>query len=241
MIYISRQIPDVVSARTVAGSSLALFDLDHALLSGDSDHAWGQFLGERAIVDAHGFSERSDYYLAEYQAGRLDIHEFLDFQLAPLARTTYPELVRLREEYIREKIQPLITEEASTLVEHHRERGDTLAIITATNDFITRPIAGLFGIEHLIATELEFLDGVFTGKIVGEPCFREGKIAKLNDWMARRGCNLRGSWFYSDSHNDLPLLERVEHPVAVNPDPVLEREARRRDWPIRRFGPEKRS
>ncbi|MGA8261990.1 MAG: HAD family hydrolase [Arenicellales bacterium] len=217
--------------------SLALFDLDHTLLVGDSDHAWGQFLGERSVVDAHDFTARSDYYLLEYQAGRLDIHEFLDFQLAPLARTPFEELLRLREEYVAEKIRPLVTSEATELVESHRRRGDTLAIITATNDFITRPIAGLFGIEHLIATELEFVNGAFTGRIVGEPCFREGKVGKLRDWMAHSGCDLRGSWFYSDSQNDLPLLERVEHPAAVNPDPVLEREARQRGWPVHHFQP----
>lgn len=217
--------------------ALALFDLDHTLLYGDSDHSWGQFLGERAVVDSHTFTDRSDYYMAEYQAGRLDIHEFLDFQLAPLVAGPYEKMVGLREEYIGQKIRPLVIPAARELVDRHRERGDTLVIITATNDFVTRPIADLFGIKHLIATELEFSNGGFTGKIVGEPCFREGKVVKLQAWLEKYGGDLRGSWFYSDSHNDLPLLERVAHPVAVNPDPILEEEARRRDWPIRRFQP----
>ncbi|MBS1269098.1 MAG: Phosphoserine phosphatase SerB1 [Gammaproteobacteria bacterium] len=215
--------------------ALALFDLDHTLLSGDSDHAWGLFLAERTIVEPEIFEQRSNYYMAEYDAGRLDIREFLDFQLTPLVEERYEALAQLREEYIEEKIQPLVTESARTLVAYHRGQGDTLAIITATNSFITRPIANLFGIEHLIATELEFIDGAFTGKIIGEPCFREGKVAKFNDWLARSGCEPRGSWFYTDSWNDLPLLECVDHPVAVNPDAVLECEALRRNWPIRRF------
>ena len=215
--------------------ALALFDLDHTLLSGDSDHSWGQFLADHSVVDPDIYTERSEFYFAEYQAGRLDIQEFLDFQLAPLAGEPYEAVAPMRDEYVDERVRPLITEAAAEMVAYHRARGDTLAIITATNSFITRPIADLFGIEHLIATELEFVEGVFTGKIVGEPCFREGKVVKLRDWMATSGGDLCGSWFYTDSHNDLPLLERVEHPVAVNPDPVLEREATRRKWPIRRF------
>ncbi len=215
--------------------TLALFDLDYTLLKGDSDHSWGLFLAERGFVDPGTFVERSDHYLAEYNAGRLDMQEFLAFQLAPLARAPHETLVSLRSEYLVEKIHPFITEPARELVAHHRERGDTLVVITATCDFVTRPIADLFGIEHLIATELEVVDGAFTGGIVGVPCFREGKVTKLRAWMAGTGHDLRGSWFYTDSRNDLPLLEEVDHPVAVNPDAVLEQEARKRSWPIHRF------
>lgn len=215
--------------------ALALFDLDHTLLCGDSDHSWGEFLAERAIVDPRRYAERSHFYFTEYLAGRLDIDEFLAFQLAPLAGEPFEAFVPIRDEYIEQRVRPLITPAAAEMVAHHRNCGDTLVIVTATNDFITRPIADLFGIEHLICTELELVDGVFTGRIVGKPCFREGKIDKLRDWMANSGDDLRGSWFYSDSHNDLPLLEQVQHPVAVNPDPILEREATRRNWPIRRF------
>jgi len=215
--------------------ALALFDLDHTLLSGDSDHAWGHFLAERGVVDPERFIQRSDHYLVEYDAGRLDIGEFLEFQTAPLVAERYERLLALREEFIEHRIPPLISDAARTLVASHRAAGHTLAIITATNDFITRPIAGLFGIDHLIATELEHVEGAFTGRIIGAPCFREGKIDKLREWLAARGEELAGSWFYSDSRNDLPLLELVDHPVAVNPDPVLEAEAGRRGWPIHRF------
>lgn len=214
---------------------LALFDLDHTLLNGDSDHSWGAFLAERGLVDPDTYAERSDYYFAEYLAGRLDIHDFLRFQLTPLVGGGYPELVQLRAQYVEERIRPMVTDDAKALVEHHRGKGDRLVIITATNNFITRPIADLFGIEHLIATELEMIDGVFTGRIIGEPCFREGKVAKLKEWLSRAGGDLSESWFYTDSQNDLPLLECVDHPVAVNPDAVLEQEAQRRNWPIRRF------
>lgn len=215
---------------------LALFDLDYTLLSGDSDHGWGHFLAERGVVDAETFMERSDHYLVEYDAGRLDMEEFLAFQLAPLAREPYERLLVLREEYLVEKIKPMISNAARELVDSHRRQNDKLVVITATNDFITRPIAGMFGIDELIATELEFVDGAFTGKVVGVPCFREGKVTKLREWMARTGHDdLSGSWFYTDSRNDVPLLEQVDHPVAVNPDAVLEQEALRRGWPIHRF------
>lgn len=215
--------------------ALALFDLDHTLLKGDSDHGWGLYLAERAIVDPDSFPERTHYFKAEYDAGRLDMQEFLAFQLRPLAENSYDILLALRETFLEEKILPMVTDESRQLVANHRERGDTPVVITATNDFITRPITDLYGIEHLIATELERVDGAFTGNIVGEPCFREGKVSKLRDWLTRSGETLTGSWFYSDSHNDLPLLEHVDHPVAVNPDTVLEDEARRRGWPIHRF------
>ncbi len=216
--------------------TLALFDLDYTLLRGDSDHAWGIFLAERGLVDPEIHIERSDHYLAEYDAGRLDMEEFLAFQLTPLTRERLEVLLELRDRFLVEKIHPLVTDAARELVEFHRQRSDTLVVITATSDFVTRPIADLFGIEHLIATELELVDGAFTGKVIGVPCFREGKITKLRDWMARTGHDdLQGSWFYSDSRNDLPLLEQVDHPVAVNPDAVLEQEAHRRGWPIHRF------
>lgn len=215
---------------------LALFDLDFTLLKGDSDHAWGHFLAENGVVDADTFIDRSNHYLTEYDAGRLDMQEFLAFQLAPLAEQRYDTLLALRERYLADRIRPMVTDAARELVAYHRDRNDTLVVITATNDFITRPIADLFGIEHLIATELEFVDDAFTGRSVGVPCFREGKITKLRQWMSRTGYDdLADSWFYSDSRNDIPLLEQVDHPVAVNPDAFLEQEAHRRGWPIQRF------
>jgi len=215
--------------------TLALFDLDYTLLAGDSDHSWGLFLAEKGVADTADFADRSDYYMGEYNAGRLDMREFLDFQLAPLAGTAREDLVPLRQEFLDRRIEPMITESAQRLVAGHRDRGHTLVVITATNDFVTRPIAERFGIDNLLATELEVVDGVFTGAIKGEPCFREGKVAHLDRWMSRAGVDLAGSWFYSDSRNDLPLLERVDHPVAVNPDAVLEAEAGRRGWPVCRL------
>lgn len=235
MIGPARQTPRRCTRKPFHDMALALFDLDHTLLSGDSDHAWGLYLAERAVVDAGAFTERGDYYKTEYDAGRLDIDAFLAFQLRPLVERSYQELVDLRETYIEDKIRPMITRASRELVAYHRERGDTPVIITATNDFITRPIADLYGIEHLIATELERVNGAFTGDIIGPPCFREGKVAKLRQWLEHSGETLQGSWFYSDSRNDLPLLEHVDHPAAVNPDAVLEAEARRRGWPIHWF------
>ncbi len=211
---------------------LAIFDLDNTLLAGDSDHAWGEFLAEHGLVDGEAYRRRNERYYAEYRAGTLDIHEFLAFALKPLAEHDLATLEAWRERYLGEKVLPMITDAARALVEKHRAAGDTLVVITATNSFVTAPIARLFGIEHLIATEPEMRHGRYTGRVAGVPCFREGKVVRLEEWMARHGYSLEGSWFYSDSHNDLPLLTRVTHPVAVNPDAVLKREAERRGWPI---------
>lgn len=211
---------------------LAIFDLDNTLLAGDSDHAWGEFLAEHGLVDGEAYRRRNERYYAEYRAGTLDIHEFLAFALKPLAEHDLATLEAWRERYLGEKVLTMITDAARALVEKHRAAGDTLVVITATNSFVTAPIARLFGIEHLIATEPEMRHGRYTGRVAGVPCFREGKVVRLEEWMARHGYSLEGSWFYSDSHNDLPLLTRVTHPVAVNPDAVLKREAERRGWPI---------
>jgi len=215
--------------------ALALFDLDHTLLRGDSDYAWGGFLERNGIVDAERHRRENDRFYQQYLDGKLDIYEFLDFQLAPLAQHPRARLEQWREEYLRSDIAPMIGPEAKALVEKHRKRGDTLVIITATNSFVTRPIAGLFGIEHLIATEPETEQGEFTGKVSGQPSFQEGKVKRLKAWLADHDETLEDSWFYSDSHNDLPLLEAVEHPVAVNPDDRLANTARQRGWPVITF------
>jgi HAD superfamily hydrolase (TIGR01490 family) len=213
--------------------SLAIFDLDNTLLRGDSDHVWGEFLVEQGAVDRERFTRENDRYYAAYVAGTLDIYEFLEqHQLRPLAEHDRATLERWRTEFMRTKIEPLITPAARALVERHRERDDTLLIITATNRFITAPIAAEFGIPHLIATEPEEIDGRFTGKVSGIPSYREGKVARLTDWLHDRHESLDGSWFYSDSHNDLPLLNLVSHPVAVNPDQTLAQYARTRDWEL---------
>lgn len=212
--------------------SLALFDLDHTLLRGDSDHAWGMFLVERHLVDGETYARENERYYAQYQAGTLDILEFLAFALAPLARFERAELDALHREFMRTKIEPMITDAARALVERHRTRGDTLLIITATNRFVTAPIARAFGIEHLLATEPEIANGRYTGRVAGTPCYREGKVVRLQEWLTRYEHTLQDSWFYSDSHNDLPLLEKVAHPIAVNPDDILRSAAQTRGWPV---------
>lgn len=213
--------------------SLAIFDLDNTLLRGDSDHAWGEFLVEQGAVERERFAAENNRYYAAYLAGTLDIYEFLEqHQLRPLAEHDRATLERWRAEFMRTKIAPLITPAARALVEKHRARGDTLLIVTATNSFITAPIAQAFGIPHLIATEPAQANGQFTGKVAGVPAYREGKVTRLNEWLLAHRENLSDSWFYSDSHNDLPLLEVVTHPVAVNADATLMQVARTRGWPM---------
>lgn len=212
--------------------TLAIFDLDHTLLAGDSDHAWGQFLIDREVVDAESYRRANERYYAQYRAGTLDIFEFLAFALKPLARHERDQLDAWHREFVATRIRPMITPAARALVEQHRRQGHTLMIVTATNRFVTAPIAREFGIDHLLATEPEEVDGRFTGRVAGTPCYREGKVARLRQWLEQNRETLAGSWFYSDSHNDLPLLELVDHPVAVNPDDVLRREAAARRWPV---------
>lgn len=215
-----------------AAANLAIFDLDNTLLSGDSDYLWGQFLVERGLVDgSHHASENRRYYEA-YVAGTLDIREFLRFALRPL-REHAPELLRQRRaEYLIEKILPIIPESSRTLLDLHRARGDELLIITATNRFVTEPIAQTLEVPHLLATDPEIVQGRYTGEISGIPCFQDGKVERLKLWLQQQGVTYRERWFYSDSHNDLPLLRQVEHPVAVDPDPQLAAAARAQGWPI---------
>ncbi len=212
--------------------SLAIFDLDNTLLRGDSDHAWGRFLIENHIVDGEEYERENERYYTQYQAGTLDILEFLAFALRPLSLHDRATLDGWHRQYMRDKVLPMIVPAARALVEKHRRQDDTLVIITATNRFVTAPIAREFNIEHLIATEPEELRGRYTGKVAGTPCYREGKVTRLKSWMQQHRQNLKGSWFYSDSHNDLPLLSIVDHPMAVDPDETLRREAYRRGWEI---------
>jgi HAD superfamily hydrolase (TIGR01490 family) len=211
---------------------LALFDLDHTLLDGDSDALWGRFLVGEGAVDPEEYRREGTRYMAEYRAGRLDIHEFLAFGLKPLRDNTPERLEGWRTRFLGEWVRPRIPEAARALLARHREAGHVLAIITASNSFITAPVAAELGVPHLIATEPERDGARFTGRVAGPPCFREGKVAKLEAWLARSGAAAQETWFYSDSHNDLPLLERVDHPVAVNPDEVLARVANERGWPM---------
>lgn len=212
--------------------SLALFDLDNTLIAGDSDHAWGEFLVERGLVDAAEYKKNNDFYLQAYQEGTLDIHEYLAFSLAPLTRHSMQQLHQWREEFMRDKIEPLLLPQAEALLEQHRQQGDRIVIITATNFFITEPIAARLGVEDLIAVRPEILDQRYTGRITGTPCFREGKITCLEEWLVTEKLDLTGSHFYSDSHNDLPLLLKVDHPVAVDPDAQLKAHAEHAGWPI---------
>jgi HAD superfamily hydrolase (TIGR01490 family) len=212
--------------------ALALFDLDNTLLAGDSDYLWGEYLVERGIVDGKNYARENERFYREYQAGTLDIHAWLEFQLNPLAAHEPNFMRELRHRFLQEKIQPIILPAGRDLIERHRAHGDIPLIITATNSFITQPIAALLGIIHLLATEPEMVDGRFTGRVSGVPCFREGKVERLSAWLSEHRMDLNGSWFYSDSHNDLPLLQMVEHPVAVNPDDTLAHYAASRAWPI---------
>jgi HAD superfamily hydrolase (TIGR01490 family) len=201
-------------------------------LAGDSDYLWGVFLGEVGAVDREHYEQENERFFREYHEGRLDIFEFLAFSLRPLSHHPLPQLLAWREQFLAERIEPLITPASRALVQQHREAGDTLMIITATNAFVTAPIAARYGIPHLIATEPEQVDGRYTGRVAGIPSFREGKVQRLEAWLTEHGGDLHGAWFYSDSHNDLPLLNRVAHPVAVDPDSQLAREAERHGWPV---------
>jgi HAD superfamily hydrolase (TIGR01490 family) len=211
---------------------LALFDLDHTLLDGDSDVSWAQFLIEEGVLHPEKYHAKNLWFAERYKDGTLDIHEFLDFQLAPLAQHPRAQLDAWHEEYMQRMIRPMIQARAIDLIARHD--GALKALVTATNRFITQPIARELGIDNLVATDIEEVDGAFTGKPRGTPSFREGKVERVREWLAALGHRLEDyeSWFYSDSLNDLPLLERVTHPVAVDPDATLRAHAAGRGWPI---------
>lgn len=221
----------MLGAREVS-VALAIFDLDNTLLAGDSDYAWGRYLVEQGLVDGEEYERKNQQYYEQYKAGQLDIMDFLAFALRPLATHEPAELRRWHADFMKRDILPMISDAARALVEKHRAEGDTLLIITATNRFVTAPIAAAFGIEHLLATDPEQVDGRYTGGVAGIPCFQEGKVQRLQQWLRDTCHDLKDSWFYSDSHNDLPLLRLVDHPVAVDPDPQLETVARHEGWPI---------
>jgi len=215
--------------------SLAIFDLDNTLLAGDSDYLWGEFLVEKGLVDGKAYRQTNEHFYQQYRDGCLDIAEFLHFALKPLADHDPEELYRWRDDFLQEKITPILLPNAFKAIEKHRQAGDLLIVITATNRFVTEPIVKLYGIEHLIATSPEFRNGRYTGNFEGTPCFQAGKVQRLNEWMATGGYDLNNSWFYSDSHNDLPLLEKVSNPVAVDPDETLRRFALDNGWPVVSF------
>ena len=209
---------------------LALFDLDNTLLGGDSDHAWGDYLCARGILDADTYKARNDEFYQDYLAGRLDLNEYLNFTLEILAATDVAQLDEWHRDFMRDCIEPIMLPKAAALLQQHRDAGDKLVIITATNRFVTGPIAERLGVETLLATEVEMVDGRYTGRSFDVPCFKEGKVTRLNRWLEENGYDLHDSYFYSDSMNDLPLLEQVTHPVVVDPDPRLHEEAKRCGW-----------
>ncbi|MBC7804378.1 MAG: HAD family hydrolase [Candidatus Parcubacteria bacterium] len=215
--------------------NLALFDLDNTLLACDSDYEWGQFLVDSGVLEREAYEAQNAAFYEQYKAGTLDIHEFLSFALRPLAEHEPEDLSRWHAEFMAARIRPAMGAPARALVRRHLDAGDLCAIVTATNSFVTAPIAREFGVPHLLATEPERSAGRYTGRVQGIPCFREGKIARVDAWLQaqeRRLEDFPQSAFYSDSHNDLPLLARVSRPVAVDPDPTLAAEARRRGWPV---------
>jgi HAD superfamily hydrolase (TIGR01490 family) len=214
---------------------LALFDLDNTLLAGDSDYQWGQFLMEEGLLERELHQAKNLQFYEDYKAGELDIYAFLEFQLKPLSERKRAELDKLHERYMQRKILPMMTDKAKALVEKHKANGDVMLIITATNSFVTNPIAKAFGIDDLIGTTPEEVDGEFTGRVTGTPSFQQGKVTRLHEWLAERGQSLSDfetTWFYSDSHNDLPLMKLVDKPVAVDPDPVLKAYADEQGWPV---------
>ena len=212
--------------------ALAIFDLDNTLINGDSDHRWGEFLCAEGLVDPKSFGHENDRFYQDYQAGKLDIQAYLQFALRPLAGRTVGEVAELQQRFIRDYVEPMLLPAAFSLMDKHREQGDKLVIITASNTVITKPIAQRLGVSTLMGCDVEIKEGKFTGASVGIPSFREGKVARLTEWMSTNNYSLDGAWFYSDSHNDVPLLERVDNPVATDPDPQLAELARQRSWPI---------
>lgn len=212
--------------------SLAIFDLDNTLIAGDSDHSWGEFLAHKQLVDADHYRDQNDRFYRDYQAGTLDINAYLRFSLAPLTEHSKERLEELQQEFMQDWIEPLLLKRAQQLLDLHREKGDHLLIITATNRFVTGPIAKRLGVDDMLATDPECIDGLYTGAVSGTPCFREGKVVRLHEWLKDHSHSLSEAYFYSDSNNDLPLLEQVGNPVVVDPDPSLKATAEQRGWPV---------
>ncbi len=214
--------------------NLALFDLDNTLLAGDSDYSWSLFLISEGLLDEATHRDRNEQFYDDYKNGCLDINAFLKFQLTPLTQHSKKFLDALHIKYMEKVIRPMMTKKAQALVKQHQAEGDLCLIITATNSFVTGPIATAYGIEHLIGTDPELIDGEYTGNVSGLPSFQEGKVTRLNDWLKLRGQQLSDfetSYFYSDSHNDLPLMKLVTNPVAVDADPQLAAYAEANGWP----------
>lgn len=218
----------------MTAQNLALFDLDNTLLAGDSDYNWSLFLIEEGLLDAKTHHDRNEQFYVDYKNGCLDIYAFLKFQLQPLSQHPKAFLDQLHLKYMEKVIRPMMTEKAQALVNEHKAKGDLCLVITATNSFVTKPIATAYGIEHLIGTDPEMVNGEYTGGVSGVPSFQAGKVTRLNQWLEARGQQLSDfaqSYFYSDSHNDLPLMQLVTNPVAVDADPTLAEYANTHGWP----------
>jgi HAD superfamily hydrolase (TIGR01490 family) len=212
--------------------SLAIFDLDNTLIAGDSDHAWGQFLVTQGLVDSENFRMANDRFYEEYKAGTLNIAAYLEFSLKPLTQHSIAELAKLHAKFMQTCIEPMMLPKAKELLEQHRAQGDFLLIITATNGFVTRPIADYLGVDDILTTDPEIINERYTGKYIGTPTFQQGKVIRLNEWLTEKNITLDQACFYSDSINDLPLMEKVSKPVAVDPDEKLKKIAVERHWKI---------
>jgi HAD superfamily hydrolase (TIGR01490 family) len=215
--------------------NLALFDLDNTLLAGDSDYNWSLFLIGEGLLDEKTHHDRNEQFYQDYKNGCLDIMAFLKFQLKPLSEHPKAFLDELHLKYMQQVIRPMMTEKAQALINQHKAAGDLCVVITATNSFVTKPIATAYGIEHLIGTDPEMVNGQYTGGVSGVPSFKEGKVTRIKEWLAARGKTLADfdtSYFYSDSHNDLPLMQLVTKPIAVDADPILTEHAKQHGWPL---------
>jgi HAD superfamily hydrolase (TIGR01490 family) len=212
--------------------TLAIFDLDHTLITGDSDYLWGEYMVENNIVDEQEFRARNEIYYQDYQRGTLDNEQYLEFALKPLTQYSIEELNAWRADYVEKWIKPIIAPGARELLDNHRKQSHELLIISATHLFVTAPIAQLLGVPTVLSTEPEIIDNRYTGRYLGTPTYQEGKVTALHEWLAKTAHSMDESYFYSDSINDLALLEKVDHPITVDPDDTLKAIAEDRDWPI---------
>jgi len=212
--------------------ALAIFDLDNTLLGGDSDHAWGEFACELGIVDPVEFGRANDAFYEDYKAGKLNIEAYVRHALSPIKGQDLAQVATWHKQFMAEKIEPMLLPAAEALLQQHRQANDRLLIITATSRFITEPIAERLGVRELLACDAEIVNGVYTGEPAGTLTYAQGKVTRLQEWLEQTGQDLQGSWFYSDSHNDLPLLLEVDNPVAVDPDERLRQSAAGRGWPV---------
>ena len=212
--------------------ALAIFDLDNTLIAGDSDHSWGEFLVDQNIVDRQFYKKMNDKFYADYESGCLDIYAYLEFSVQPLTKFSIKDLQSLHQQFMSEVINPMKLDKAKDLINHHRQAGDRLLVITSTNRFIVEPICQSLGINEIIATDLEIIDNKYSGKVIGTPTFQEGKVERFNQWLMEQKESSDGSYFYSDSINDMPMLLEVAYPIAVDPDSELRKEAESRKWEI---------